>query len=185
MMENERSTEEPFSAMGSYLLLADMMLSACSAARPGGDLQFPSPARTEFSPRWPPPPGLQCSPPRHSLGAMSLEKESYVRHWMTSTDETRLPIPSKPFHFTFPKGKMLPKSICFLKRLWSSHNSIFQWEKALISSRSLAQLCLGICSLLYAPTGRANILLMSLPRTEHSQISLLCRFLINIMGSTR
>lgn len=45
MMENERSTEEPFSAMGTYLLFTDMMLSACSAARPGGDLQFPSPAQ--------------------------------------------------------------------------------------------------------------------------------------------
>lgn len=33
-MENERSTEELFSAMGTYLLFADMMLSACSAARP-------------------------------------------------------------------------------------------------------------------------------------------------------
>lgn len=167
-INDERSTEEPFSAMGSYLLLADMMLSAFSAARPGDDLQSPSPARTEFSFSWPPPPSLQRNPPgTASVQCLSRKK----RHRMTGMDEIRLPIPSKPFHFTFPKGNMLPKSICFLKRLRSSCNSISQWEKALISSRSLAQLCLGVYSLLYAPTGRANIHLVSLPRTEHSNFS--------------
>lgn len=65
----------------------------------------------------------------HSLDVMSLKKENYVRHWMTGMNETWLTIPSKPFHFTFPKGTMLPKSICFLKRLWSSHSFNFPMRK--------------------------------------------------------
>lgn len=63
MIQNERSTEEPFSAMVSYLLLANVMLSPCSAARLGSELQFLSPTCAEFSPSWPPPPGLQGNPP--------------------------------------------------------------------------------------------------------------------------
>lgn len=42
MMENERSAEEPFLARESHLLLADVMLSACSAARPGGVCSSPA-----------------------------------------------------------------------------------------------------------------------------------------------
>ena len=169
---------------GTYLLLADMTLSACSAARHGGVCSSPAPLVLNSASAGLP--FMVCSViPHHSLSAMSCEKENSVRYWVTGMDEIWLSIPSKPFHFTFPKGKMLPKSICILKRFPSSHNSIFQWEKLLISSRSLAQLTLDVYSLLCAPTGRANIQLMFLPRTEDSQISLQWRFLINIMSSTR
>lgn len=123
--------------MRSCLLLADMMLSACSAAKLCGFLQLPSPAVLNPVPDSLPIPvcsGMGRLPSvisGHSLDAMSLKKENYVRHWMTGMSETRLTIPSKPFHFTFPKGKMLPKSICFLKRLWSLHSFNFPMRKPL------------------------------------------------------
>lgn len=76
MMENERSIEEPFSALGSYFLLADMMLSAFCT---GGNLQFPSPTLTEFSPSVPPLLVRSVVPP-HSLGAISVKKEKSMEY---------------------------------------------------------------------------------------------------------
>lgn len=178
-MESEKSIKDPFSAMGSCLLLADTMLSACSAAKPGGFLQFPVLLywiQSQVSLLIP-----VCSViSGHGLDAMSLKKENYVRHWMTGMNETWLTIPSKPFHFTFPEGKMLP--ICFHIRLWSSHSSHSPMRKPLNFQRHLEHL--GVCSVLYAPTGRAHIILMCPLQGLNYQISLQCCFLINIMGST-
>lgn len=83
-MESEKSIKECFSAMGSCLLLADMMLSACSAVKAGGFLQFPGPAVLNPVPGSLPIP--VCSViSGHSLDAMSLKKEN-GHEWDTTDD---------------------------------------------------------------------------------------------------
>lgn len=156
--------------MGTCLLLADMMLSACSAVKPGGFFAVSQPYSTESSPRWFPHPVWSVIS-GHSLAAMSLKKENCVRHWMTGMNEMWLTIPSKPFHFTFPKGKMLPKSICFLKRLWSSHGCNFPMRKP-FNFQQTSSIALPGClqSPLYSHWKCSCTSHVSLTRTKLSQI---------------
>lgn len=66
----------------------DALCLFCS--KTSGDLQFPSPAHTEFSPRLPPPPGLQCKPPvTASVQCLSRKKTMWGTEWLARM--TRLP----------------------------------------------------------------------------------------------
>lgn len=78
MVESENQLWSPFQQWGLFAV-DDIIISACSAAKPGCFLQFPNPTVLNPVPGSLPIP--VCSViSGHSLDAISLKKENSVRH---------------------------------------------------------------------------------------------------------
>lgn len=137
MTENKRSTREPFSALGSYLLSADTMLSACPVA-------CPSPARTGFSLHWPPTSSLQCDTPHHSP---KKKQALWGTGWLAQMRHGCW-FQTRHYASLFPKGRCCQNQSISTKDISLDAAPISNGKKQ-ISRTALP----GVYILHYAPTG--------------------------------
>lgn len=157
-MESEKSIMEPFSAMGTVCCgWHDTLCLLCS--KTWCFFAVPQSCCTESSARQSPHSSLQGNLWPQPWCNVSQERKlcEALNDWheWDTTDN-----PKQVISFYFSQRVDADKINLIHQKALIFTVSICQWENTLISSRSLAQLCLGVCSVLYAPTGRAHIFLM-------------------------